>query len=500
MEEFRGKSLDGEWWLPSDPSHVFKGQLTIDDQHHGQLLFRGTEEHLAKLPGGPAQSTFFGRMTSRYSYSATLFDVSMRRGPSVTHPRKPDIETDAEFYTNAILISDHIESQDDVFVDGAILNLTGLDLWCDTTGFSGRHENPTPAQLASGALAVTFREQASPAYDVGDGRTVRLLSEYTGRRYFERSKQVTLKEKNTIEIMFPAPLSIKQVMQEIHVWQTLLTFSLRQPSYMDEIMLLSRTQRGLDRMALIIPGRKASNRDNSARVETIFTQSKLGEKIGERLKAWRQQHDLIDLAILIFSGAAYQDDVYTHTNLLAYLQALEVLHRELFKRDRFPDAAARRATIAALRGAIPTSLPADLQKELKDSLGFIGSVTLLDRLKDLLSLYPKSAGPLFLGGEADMALLKDVRNFLTHYGDQKLQKEFLWSRDIYILKEKTRHFLEICLLGAMGMTDDEIDQLLRDFEPYRGWRMEVSMERVNRMLEQVEAAKKDTGQESQDGD
>jgi hypothetical protein len=25
MEEFRGKPLNGEWWLPSDPNHVFKG-------------------------------------------------------------------------------------------------------------------------------------------------------------------------------------------------------------------------------------------------------------------------------------------------------------------------------------------------------------------------------------------------------------------------------------------------------------------------------------------
>jgi hypothetical protein len=49
-------------------------------------------------------------------------------------------------------------------------------------------------------------------------------------------------------------------MQEIHEWQTLLTFSLRQPSYMDEITLLIEIERGFDRMALIVPGRKLSNR------------------------------------------------------------------------------------------------------------------------------------------------------------------------------------------------------------------------------------------------
>jgi hypothetical protein len=493
MEEFRGKSLDGEWWLPADPSHVFKGQLTIDEQHHGELLFRGTEEHLAKLPTGNTQPTFFGRLTNRYAYDVTLFDTSMRRGPGSSFPKKPDNETNAEFHTNSILISDHTESQDDAFVDGAILNLTGLDVWCDTTGFTGKHENPSPAQLASGTFAITFQEQATPVYDVGEGRTIRFLSEYAGRRNFARSKRLTLNERNTIEIMFPEPLSIKQVMQEIHVWQTMLTIGLRQPSYMDEIMLLTRAARGFERRALIVPGRKASDSEKRPRVDALFSQSKLGDKIGERLKAWRQQHDLIDLAILIFS-------VYTHTNLLSYLQALEVLHRELFKRDRFPDARARRATIAALRAAVPTTLPADLQSELKESLGYVGSVTLLDRLKDLFSLYPKSIGPLFPGGEADMVLLKDVRNFLTHYGEQKLRKEFLWSRDIFVLKEKTRLFLEICLLGAMGMTDDDIEHLLRDFEPYNGWLMEVNMEQVNLMLELAELSRANAEQEGQAGD
>ena len=88
-----------------------------------------------------------------------------------------------------------------------------------------------------------------------------------------------------------------------------------------------------------------------------------------------------------------------------------------------------------------------------------------------------------------MVLLKDVRNFLTHYGEQKMGKEFLWSRDIFVLKEKTRLFLEICLLGAMGVSDEDIEQMLRDFEPYNGWRMEASMEQVNLMLAQVSKAK-----------
>ena len=82
-----------------------------------------------------------------------------------------------------------------------------------------------------------------------------------------------------------------------------------------------------------------------------------------------------------------------------------------------------------------------------------------------------------------MELLKDTRNFLTHYGDQRsFGKEFLWSRTIVALKEKARLFLEICLLGMIGMSDDEIVELLNQFLPYEDWCMETVIEIANDML------------------
>ena len=85
---------------------------------------------------------------------------------------------------------------------------------------------------------------------------------------------------------------------------------------------------------------------------------------------------------------------------------------------------------------------------------------------------------------------KDTRNFLTHYGDQKsFDKEFLWSQTIFSLKEKARLFLEICLLGVIGMNDDEIFELVDQFLPYQDWRMNMSMEIINERLGLVEEGK-----------
>ena len=99
-----------------------------------------------------------------------------------------------------------------------------------------------------------------------------------------------------------------------------------------------------------------------------------------------------------------------------------------------------------------------------------------------------------------MELLKDTRNFLTHYGDQRsFGKEFLWSRTIVTLKEKARLFLEICLLGMIGMSDDEIVELLNQFLPYEDWCMETVIEIANDMLRSAEHATSDGAVVTADG-
>jgi len=482
MEEFRGKPLDGEWWEPDRPGAVYKGTLQIEEDQHGKLTLRGTERHLSSLPVHPAPRCFFGQLTSRYTYDVTLLSAGMERGPTTATPADPQRETESEFYTNIIVLGGHVAREDEPFISGALLNLTGLEEWCDATGFSGQHQHRDPRELATETVNVSFQASTSPHYNLGSDRLLRFLSQYRGPRFFGRQKQVALKERNTIELVFADTLSVKQLLNETHIWQTFITFGLRRASYIDEItLLIHSSDENFARMGLLVPGRRAdSPRGRSQRADALFNQSKMGTKIGEYLRAWREKYEIIDKAVLLFSGAAYQDTVYIHTNLLTYLQALEVLHRELFEIDRFPDDKARKTTISALRAAVPGTLPSQLQREIKDQLGYIGSPTLLDRLEYLYSLYPTTLRPLFRRGDADMTLLKDARNFLTHYSDQKaFGKEFLWSRDIFVLKEKTKLFLEICLLGAIGMSDTEISALMEQFEPYVGWCAESSVQMVN---------------------
>jgi hypothetical protein len=468
MQELRGKRLEGEWWTPDRPEIIYKGPLQIDEDNDARVTLRGTS--LAEVP---AQSCFFGRLTAHYSYDVTLFRTLLESGPkpSVAH------EIEAVFYANSIVVGGHVSGEDEPLVGGALLNLTGLEEWCDATGFTGN------IQLPDRKINVSFQPGASPYYDVGEGRRLRFLSQYRGGppSGFDR-KHVTLRERNTIELSFPEKITINDLMNEVHIWQTFITFGLRRASYFDEIRLV--VSDGSERphcMELVVPGRRTDTSGRRRAGDALFNQTKLGDRIGEYVKAWRENHRNVELAVLLFTGAAYQDAIYVHTNLLIYLQALEVLHRELYKADRFPDADSRKATIAALRAAVPRTLPVALQTLLRNGIGYLGSLTLLERLNGLYVLYPRSLGPLFRRGGDDMVRLKDARNFLTHYdGEYKdFDKDFLWSREIRVLKEKARLFLEICLLGTLGMPDEDIEALVNQFDPYVGLRATASIEMMN---------------------
>jgi ApeA-like protein len=206
MQQLIGKRLNGECWAPDRPEIIYKGTLQIEENHEGKLTLRGTELHLSSLPSGPGPRCFFGCLTAHYTYDVTLFRARMERGPGQSIPPDPDREAEAVFTTSNILVGGHVPSEDEAFVQGALLNLTGLEEWCNATGFSGTIKRPILADFAVETINVSFQAGASPYYDVGDGQRLRFLSQYKGPYSFEDRKHVTLEERNTIELSFPEGL------------------------------------------------------------------------------------------------------------------------------------------------------------------------------------------------------------------------------------------------------------------------------------------------------
>ena len=187
-----------------------------------------------------------------------------------------------------------------------------------SVGVFREDDHGAPGELATEIVNVSFKASASPYYDLGDGRLLRFLSQYTGPHVFSGTKNIALAQRNSIELVFSGLLSIKEILAEITIWQTFITFGLRRPSYIDEVTLLIHSgAKQPTRIGLIVPGRKPDpSQGQRGSRHVLFNQSKLGPNIASYLKKWRETQDDVEIAILLFSGAAYQDTVHIHTNLL----------------------------------------------------------------------------------------------------------------------------------------------------------------------------------------
>ncbi|HZL59175.1 MAG TPA: HEPN domain-containing protein [Stellaceae bacterium] len=467
MAEFAGKTLEGKWWRPDSPDDAFDGVLQLEEDFAGSLTIKGLASKLFAFRL-PSSRTLFGRMRGHYQYDVTLFRTGMMRGPAIGSSSGGDHDSEMQLFTNTILVGGHIDSEDEHVVSAALVRATGLDEWCDGSGFEGQMEMPS-ASFGTERVNLSYQGSASEFYPTGAGNALRLVSHYRGPMFFHGPKDVIMREEDLIELRFDNDLSINQVLHEIGIWQSFITFALRRPSYMDEIRLtLKESVEAPFGSTLLVPGRKNDiSAKNRRRRDILFTRSALGDRIGMFIEAWRQNYTKIEMPVMLLTGTTYQSDAFLHSKLLACLQALEVLHRERHEGSRFSDNEARRTTINALRSAIPGTLDPILFDEISQQLGFVGELTLLDRLKYFFGLYPLTLRPLFPAGDSDMALLKDARNFLTHYGRGKeFNREFLESRKLLILAEKAQLFVEICFLGLLGMNDQEIVGMINRFEPY----------------------------------
>ena len=473
MDDFLNKLHHGRWWDSRRPDLTFNGILSFGEDNQAILVIRGKERDLPLVDYPRELTTMVGRLTSEPMDKISVLNARRVRGPTNTHPPSEDRETEVEFYGSRVVVGAHVEDTNTPLINRLRFSLTDLEDWCAISRISGKSEVPDRTPDLGGeinefdSVEVSFHSGTTDYFDIGDGKRLRFLSLYRGPLSFHLEKEVTLRVRNRIELIFPDRISVDKAVEEMRIWQTFISLGLGIPVFLEDILLRRDADHKNKPVDLIVTERKWNpEKPRLYPYRVLLNQSKLGAKLGECLKAWRQKQEKIDVSVLLYRGASYLHDAYIHINTLTYLQALEVHHGELYTADKFPNSQMKRDTLKALRSAIPKELDEGLREEISQSLGWIGQLSLRDRLKSLFDHYPKSLRPLF-PVENQLDDLRRARNYLTHYSDDKdLTKDFMSSREVYVVGQKGRMFLEICFLGAMDMSDDDIFELLKSHSVY----------------------------------
>lgn len=481
LQHFINNPIEGTWWRPEEPEVKFEGTLELDSSLHGTLKLKGPRKWFGPLMGKALQGlqyTLLG-FSNRGRREWSLFDCGISQGPP--NGRDPGEVVEATFYTNDIFIGDHIESKDVKIAAGLWLELTGLEIWCDDTGFTPKGDGEGNNIRLDG-VALDYRNNYSNWIDLDKKTKLRMATVYRGPIGFLCSKTSELRVVDAFDLQFGEPISIRDCLRIADIWQSFLTYSTRIPSYRNIIGLRLGSAEAVGApYALLTPGRRERPKPPKSRSrDTFLTKMKLDTRYERMLSAWWHIFDKLETPVMLYTGTAYQEGAYLHVRLLAYLQTLEILHRELFVGERnFPADCTWKETLKALRDAIPEKLPTDLRDAISKGLSFQGGMNLVERLFDLYDRYPTCLRPLFPDRDDNMKALRDARNFLTYYGDHKHGRDFLFSTELYQMSERARLFVEISILGALGFEDTEIKDLIRFFDPYAEVAHQTQMAKLN---------------------
>lgn len=315
----KGKRLVATWWRPGKKNQTFKGSILLKESNDGTLELTGRRSVLAALP--PTGLVLHGIVEADYLYQVTIFDAGFTQPPPDGVSGNKIVTT--ELFTNIIIVGAHVRNADVEVVQGARLSLTGLREWCDSTGTTGAVAR-TDSGDGPDSVSISFTGSAGTWLRAGRGKELRLVSRYRGPAVFNRLKSVKFEEVDEIELRFRKAVSINDLLKEVLVWQSFLTVALRRSSSIMELRYRGSGEGAFPRQVLVPTG----GEDISPPAEPLFTRSTLGTRADACLSNWATTFPKHKMAISIFAGNAFQEKPFAHSTLLAYLQALEVFHRE----------------------------------------------------------------------------------------------------------------------------------------------------------------------------
>jgi hypothetical protein len=310
--------------------------------------------------------------------------------------------------------------------------------------------------------AIKQKNQRSRSVALNDGSKLSFLTAYHGLLVFNRVKAVTLSETDYVRIECPNRESIDQIWQRAHAIRSLVGFGMRRAACVDDIVLFIP---GGPRAILIFA--RSDSGDAHPTMTPLFTRPALSNKMTHYLRAWHDNFPKLEAVLALASAADYQSGTYYSLQFLSYAQAIETLHRRT-RKGRFEDHDAYKPTLAVLKRAIPEDLQEDYRKRIESGLNHLNEWSLLQRLYDFYDLEARNIRRLFPERDRDMRLIRDVRNYLTHFEDRgRRMEKYIQDRSFVILTRKLRFFVEMCLLRSIGMSEATKSKLLAVVREYQ---------------------------------
>jgi hypothetical protein len=183
-------------------------------------------------------------------------------------------------------------------------------------------------------------------------------------------------------------------------------------------------------------------------------------QLEEVFRKWLSKTEQLQYSRALFFSTHERPAPFLETRFLPIIQAIEVYCSGLGSEKYIPDHEFK-VIKKKLLDEIPDGLNDGLTQKLRTSIGFANELSLNDRIVQLInSLDPMTRHFICRDSEKFARLLKDSRNYYTHYGIPKAKA--LTGKDLRWATEQTSLLLKILILKECGIPESLIQEKLNE--------------------------------------
>jgi hypothetical protein len=458
-------TVDGSWWLPSDP----------DKKIPGKLEFR---------PGEALGLDLFGSFEKTFA----PFDITDRFNPSVVNGVSIDGVDftllscsnggsnwnlslgygKTRYHVRSAISGARFGSLDELKIKECSFGLSLLEEWIGKHPFG---KSFLRFQDGKVTLQVDFESETFFSFELPQIAATISATEYVGTgKDFSTLRKLSYDRKGSMIVKPDEPKDLLWFREVIvHIRNIFYLFTGLPFDVIDIKLTADNPEEsdqeyfGGDEVRLSLFYRQKSTLDKgSDRRDYPFPFTKLSSRELEQVFAsWFEKKDRLETLLSLFFGEIRDPNENWELGFLTLMQAIETYHRTISGGLYLEQSEYDEKVLPSLVQAIPFEVQKDLRDSLKKRLQFGNEHSLRKRLKCLLEGLDDGCRSLITTEPATfLKKVVDTRNYFTHYSTVDPDQDVLEGADLINVRLQLRLLIFILLLKEIGFSEDRIASAL----------------------------------------
>lgn len=463
------KTLDaeyqGQWWLPGKEKNRLPGTLSFNAQTGRALLnLIGSFSDLPSALSSRTEQMILGFSTSGKKLS--LYRCAPLNA-NLSFPGIPSIKYDVL----RVFVGVHFGDPEEIKFKEISVSFSNSGDWLGATGI----KHSLSISEENQKFSLEYTPQKIVETEINEELSLEVLHRATGQppKHSIDLTEAGIKESVHFRLVASTEQCFNWFLEKIHLLANFLTLGVGLPIFplavdgLSEKAILELTN-GDRRHERIIIFYLMAERPKLERKRTwdrmLFAYGHIASDFPDMIKNWFAKAELLEPVYDLYFGTLYNSSMYVQHEFLSLAQALETYHRRAFK-GRYADDAEYKNVHEALVRAIPETISPEFRESLKGKLLYGHEYSLRKRMKDILGKHKGLLPYVILDTSKFVSNVCDTRNYLTHY-DQGLESRALKGNELYILGQKVKFVIELCLLSELGLPNEVINKRLSEDSRY----------------------------------